>query len=158
MMQLEPLRQWICDTCGELIARPEDGWVEWQNEKQKTSEPEPRYYDFRIVHQIVASPRREERTEGCYAPNHQMMSSHLHHLLGPDGLIGWIEHIERGTVKDLDGWAEMMRRLYIPYYEEARLYLADARDDGYVDSGNEKRLCQETLQGLVKHYRDKERT
>jgi hypothetical protein len=26
---LEPLKQFICDTCGRVIAKPEDGWVEW---------------------------------------------------------------------------------------------------------------------------------
>jgi uncharacterized protein YlaI len=26
IMKLKPLKQWICDSCGELIKKPEDGW------------------------------------------------------------------------------------------------------------------------------------
>lgn len=28
-MELQPLKQWICDTCGEIIEAPHDGWLEW---------------------------------------------------------------------------------------------------------------------------------
>ena len=28
-MRLRPLEQFICDECGELIEKLEDGWLEW---------------------------------------------------------------------------------------------------------------------------------
>lgn len=33
---MEPLRQWICDVCGKVIEKPEDGYVVWgTNEEGK---------------------------------------------------------------------------------------------------------------------------
>ncbi|MBA4260368.1 MAG: hypothetical protein C0446_14490, partial [Chitinophaga sp.] len=45
-MQSEQLvKTWICDSCGQLIQKPEDGWVEWI-----VSVPENKAYDLRLVH------------------------------------------------------------------------------------------------------------
>ena len=33
---LEPLKQFICDKCGETIKSPRDGWVEWLEQGDDT--------------------------------------------------------------------------------------------------------------------------
>ncbi|MDH5468489.1 MAG: hypothetical protein OEY25_13820, partial [Candidatus Aminicenantes bacterium] len=45
---LEPLKQWICDSCGQVIKTPEDGYVEWLVESEETSFSFQ--YGFKIIH------------------------------------------------------------------------------------------------------------
>ena len=54
-MKLEPLEQWICDRCGQVIESPEQGMVEWLQEKDETV-PYYRAYGFHIIHHDVYSP------------------------------------------------------------------------------------------------------
>lgn len=42
---LKPLKQWVCDVCGEVIEKPEDGYVVWNDDD------EFRYFDFTVIHQ-----------------------------------------------------------------------------------------------------------
>ena len=44
-MKLKPLKQWICDSCGELIKKPEDGWWEYLSDTNTYL-----VSGFRIVH------------------------------------------------------------------------------------------------------------
>jgi hypothetical protein len=56
-------------------------------------------------------------------------------------------------ITDFREWSELARRLTIPYYEEARLYWANANEDGYFDGVNENRIYMEDfLKRLVKKY------
>ena len=34
-MRLIPLKQWICDSCGEVIEKPEDGWLDLNGTRTK---------------------------------------------------------------------------------------------------------------------------
>ena len=48
-----------------------------------------------------------------------------------------------------------MRRLTIPYYEEARLYWSRAEADGFFDGANEVWLYMpHNLEALIERYRD----
>ena len=56
-------------------------------------------------------------------------------------------------VRDTAEWAEMVRRLYLPYYEEARRHLVDASSDGWIDGANEVGLYMpESLLRLINRY------
>jgi hypothetical protein len=59
---LEPLGQWYCDECGEVIASPQAGCVEWEVDN------EGRGWGFRILHHCTASPR--PRGCGFYGNHH----------------------------------------------------------------------------------------
>jgi hypothetical protein len=50
-MKLVPLKQWICDTCGEVIERPNEGYVQFVD-----SNNDGNYDDFVIVHHAAYSP------------------------------------------------------------------------------------------------------
>src|ERR1035441_6619662 len=79
LMHLKPLKQWVCDTCREIITAPEDGQLEW------VSDDEHRARDFRIVHHPLKSPRRSRK--GCYNHNDPGSESEsLSDLVGADGL------------------------------------------------------------------------
>ncbi len=69
-MGLEPLRQFVCDKCGEVIETVEDGWLEWFDNYETPAQ------GFRIVHS--GGP--------CYYPDSADVSdNHLVYFTGPDG-------------------------------------------------------------------------
>jgi hypothetical protein len=138
--RLEPLRQWICDHCGQLIKRPADGWLEW------LSDPDgARCRGFRLIHHDVSSPLRPAGSCDLYADRPERQGPRLvidettlmdlvpspHYLLS---LLSPGPHAQRRyngpRVADLDEWAELARRLTVPFYEEARFYLARAAEAG----------------------------
>lgn len=58
-----------------------------------------------------------------------------------------------GRVKDIRNWAEVCRRLHVPYYEEARRYFDRAPADGDLDGVNEVTLYTvPVLKSLVEQY------
>lgn len=143
---MEPLKQWICDTCGELIESPEDGFVEW------LSPMEEGVREFRIVHHAPKSPYWEGRGRGrdCYHhtkhPNRRDL--HLEDFIGPDGLVLLLSFLDVGDVLDPDfehppkvgdmrNFIETFRRLQLPGYEEARRYFREASNSGDFDGANE---------------------
>lgn len=153
-MRLLPLKQWVCDTCGEVIKTPEDGWVEFQPDS------EHKYVGFSIVHHKLASPNNESRN-GCYCQTEGM---HLNEYLGVSGLSKLLVFMDVGSyhspvfqapTKNIRNWVEFTRRLQVPYYEEARLYWEKAMRDGFFDSPSETYLyLPDKLKDLVEQYRD----
>jgi hypothetical protein len=124
--QLKPMVEWVCDECGQVIAKADEGWVEWTARSDGTGA-----HDFRLVHHALASPRGQG---GCYrSPDGRPgeRSSHLHHALGISGMLLMLEVLEDG-VRDPKEWSVFFKRLFLPYYEEARLDWPAGEDrDGY---------------------------
>jgi hypothetical protein len=112
----EPFVRWRCDECGEIIAAPQEGWFEWR-------ERDGALVDFRIVHHVAASPRGG--TQGCYG---QSVAGNmlLENTLGVDGLAWLLSLLGRAKV-DQPQFAELVRRLHIPYYELARIHRVDSQ-------------------------------
>ena len=170
-MRLQPRTQWICDTCGQPILKPEEGMLECRMEKDGTGRY--RSLDFRLVHHVSYSPRNPHRPEGrkyehesCY--QHSGGSSwHLHHVIAPDGIARLLGLLDVGPELDPDysgpevvsirEWVELFRRLTIPFYEEARLYWRQAKADGWFDGANEVSLYSpQFLQDIIKEFAPKE--
>jgi hypothetical protein len=112
-MRLLPLSQWKCDTCGQIIERPEMGWVEWLAGPTRGTKA----HAFRIVH----------NSSHCQYPSMgRVHDIHLIHLLGPDGLATLLELLSPGGrsgnredgVASLDEWGDLVRRLHVPHFEE----------------------------------------
>lgn len=154
---LKPLEQFICDECGEVIEDPKDGFVEWVYDGKAA-------YGFRIVHVRSVSPYKN--VTGCFKytdykgrsdvplsdylrTKHQKLYSLLDigDILDPDGLF-------KIRIADFREYVDFARRITIPYYEEARLYLNQAIGDGFLDpGGNEVRLYMEdVLKSVVEEY------
>jgi len=147
-MKLTPLQQWICDSCGELIQSPEEGWVEWvRGEGDKCGE-------FKIVHQLVYSPRKPRK--GCYHHTNRggRLDIHLSRFIGPEGLIelyAFLDPAHGPGIADMGEFIELMRRLTIIYYEEARLYWNKALSDGF--GANEISIyLPENLKEMIEEY------
>jgi len=124
---LKPLRQWICDTCREVIESPADGWIGFLKDEDLKA------HDFRIVHHVMFSPRSP--SGNCYPYNNgaNRVSIHLKWLSGDTGIAYLLNFIDSHGVKvvDIKEFGELLRRLVIPYYEEAREYFGRAIGDGY---------------------------
>lgn len=147
-MKLLPLSQWKCDACGQIIDRPEMGWVEWLAGPTRGTKA----HAFRIVH----------NSSRCQYPSTaRVYDIHLLHLLGPDGLATLLALLAPGGqtgnredgVASLDEWGELVRRLHVPYYEEARQYWTDAEADGFFAGPAEHApYSQATLLGILSRY------
>lgn len=156
---LEPLQQFICDTCGQIIQRPEEGWLEWLYDiENQTVE------DFRIVHHKMSSPL--DGREGCYQHGDSLnrADDHLHNiqrLLIPELLM----HLDIGPyhapdgptnrVRDMRNYVEVFRRLTIPYYEEARIFWDQAIANGDFAGYNELTpYIEDSLREIIENYSD----
>lgn len=151
---LSPLKQFYCDTCGQLIERPEDGYAEYKIEAKNVDYV---YTDFIIVHHLIKLPLGGR--SGCYQYD---CSVDLPSLLGDIGKVRLLSLLDPGSfhfeeyykrVEDIRGWTELFKRLQIPYYEEGRLYLNRAFSDGSYDGVNEiYTYSPEHLKELINHY------
>ncbi|MCB0698992.1 MAG: hypothetical protein H6551_13065 [Chitinophagales bacterium] len=100
---LKPLKEYICDSCGQLIQKPEQGEVIW-----KVTYKKPYLnYDYKIVHM-----RRVDNpcSMGDYDCNTNLKDFVDQYILHPYAV-------------NLQEYMDTMRRLTVPYYEEARQYL-----------------------------------
>lgn len=141
-MKLEPMKQFICDECGKIIEKIEDGWLEWIDNTGND------IYGFRIVHVYGASPRIESG-KTCYYPEYLgICDNHLEYFIGVDGLAYLLSFFYR-NLRDPKEVAEIIRRLHIPYYEEARQFFKKAIDDGFMDSRD---YTQNDLERIIIEY------
>ncbi len=150
-MPLEPLQQWICDTCGQPIHRREDGWMQWLVDDDDRCTK----YAFRIVHHLSASPK--PGAHGCYYREPAELSVAdvpLPSCLGVDGLAHLLSFLTDGAgVRDVGAFVELIRRCHVPYYEDARRYLARAEYDGVIESAQSAGIyTQDVLRYLVERY------
>jgi len=156
---LKPLQQFICDTCEEIIESPKDGYLEWVHADGKA-------HSFHIVHHASRSPRKPGGD--CY--NHTAAQGRadvaLVDFVGTAGLPRLLSFLDMGAlhdpdrvrlmrIKDVREFVELMRRLSLPFYEEARLYWQRAVDDRFFDGVNEVwPYRSDHLQQLIKDYGD----
>ena len=119
-----------------------------------------RAYDFRIVHHFVASPKKKIREEGCYESKRKP-GLQLDEYMGSEGLVRLLYFLDHFSDEDDRGpwvqsareFTELVRRLRLPYYEEARQYWHRAKTDGFfADFGDIRPYTQETLQAIIKKY------
>jgi hypothetical protein len=138
-VKLEPLQEWICDTCGEVIRSPRDGWVEWLWDAASNGR-----HGFKIVHHRPASPR----PKGCYQyPNTApKQEGALDGFIGPDGLISLLDFLAHDEIISIKEFVELVRRLMVPNYEEARQYWPKAVEDGIAS------YSQESLGKIIEEY------
>ncbi len=114
LFEVEPFTRWRCDECGQEIASARDGWIEWR-------ERDGVMCDFRIVHHISASPRGDGT--GCYGES-TVGNMLMEETLWADGL-AWLLGLLAKSPVDRRQFAELVRRLHVPFYEEARNHVVD---------------------------------
>jgi len=159
---LEPQQQYICDYCGELISSTEEGYVEWLSERnEETGRSE--YHGFKIVHHKLFSPNKDAGGSNLYTHTPGRSDWPLRDFTGEAKMAHILSLIDVGPyhdpdfggprVRDVREYIEFVRRLTIPYYEEARQYWGKALDDGYFASANEVWIyLPENLKELIERY------
>ncbi|MDF9844962.1 MULTISPECIES: hypothetical protein [unclassified Paenibacillus] len=144
--QLRPLEQWVCDSCNQIINRVQDGWFEWYDDSnnQQTG--------FRIVHN---NHQCMYNTRTLFAQGRSTRDMHLDAFVGGRGLVYLLSLIEHPEVTNKAEVTEMVRRLHVAHYEEARLYWPEAESDGFFDGANEIwPYLPETNETLIRRYSD----
>jgi hypothetical protein len=158
-MRLRPLEQFVCDTCNQIIDSPEQGYIEWIDDKKARR--------FNIVHHSLYSPLKPNRSCYQHEKAYGRSDTALKDFLGVHGIVEMLNFIDVGDyhrpdyegpdVGDLREWTEVARRLFIPGYEEARLFWDRARADGFFEGANELwPYLPETLERLIEQYGDNE--
>jgi len=151
MLKLKPLGQWYCDVCGQIIEKPEDGYVVWgRDEENRRLET-----GFKIIHQ--------RRCDKGRLPS----SSALSEFLGQDGLnklLGMFLSngpiralVSRGpsehSVADMDEFVDFFRRVQTRYYEEARCYFQKQELlDHFSDSNEIQPYQEDVLKRIAEEY------
>ena len=152
---LKPLQEWICDGCGEVIEKPQDGWVGWYEEDGK-------FHGFEIIHHVDASPRGG-RSGCCKSSEGYPRDAHLRQMLGARGMVVLLSLLDVGTYHDPKGdetirvrnvreWRDLFMRLTIPHYEEARRCLGRAWSDSYSDCNELVLYLPDTLKAIIEEY------
>ncbi|MGF6354050.1 hypothetical protein ABIE27_001960 [Paenibacillus sp. 4624] len=125
--QLTPLKQWICDSCGGIL-EVDDGWFEWYEDRKTGKEK-----GFRIVHN---QEECQYDSMKLYRDEKSTRDMHIQAYLGTEGFVELLSMLDEGKIEDVKEWTEVVRRLHVDYYEEARSYLSKAKADGYLDGSN----------------------
>ncbi|WP_311276387.1 hypothetical protein [Methylobacterium sp. WCS2018Hpa-22] len=151
---MKALRQWLCDSCREVIFSPEDAWVEWLGHRDggRTG--------FRICHHQLATPEGFQ-SYSIFDAASGRPNMHMNRLIGPNGLLRLMEMVEdQGSFSNSSGYRrvanmkeflELMRRVQIPHYEEARQYIAAYQEDNFFEKDFERLQVQE-LQAVIARY------
>lgn len=119
---MSKIEGWVCDTCGDIIKKAGDGWMEWIEILEN-----PKGRNLRLVHNKPSSPRKSEH--GCQFDGHyewskdkgQIHDCSLEASLGPDGLMLLLSLIAENRLP-IQEVLEMIKRLHIPGYEHARFH------------------------------------
>lgn len=146
-LRLKQKQQWYCDTCGEIILSDNDGMLEWDSSMDSEEECINAKH-FRIVHHITSGNRCQTQR----GQRSNLSDGHLNWYTGSQGLSNLLDLYERNKVNPTE-LNTIIRRLHVDYFEEARPYMYQAREDGYgfdpYDIGD---YSQEELIFLIKKY------
>jgi len=136
-----PMR-WRCDTCGEWLTA-QQGYVVWHSSAQNRD-------GFHIVH----TNRCDDRSRTA--------SNALIDFLGANGLSYALSFMSDGPIRlelngkssnrsvETDQFADFVRRLHVPLYEEAREYFKTHTVlEDYSDSSESAPYRQQALQNII---------
>lgn len=144
---LKPLKEWICDKCGEIVSNdPDCGYVLAYYEPGTG-----KYRKFSIIH-------KNKCDDG-----HKCGSWALEDFSSRDGLSLLLELLHPGPIvhsefcsiapERMGAFVDLARRLFVPYYEEARQFFNTTSDEG---NGFEE-YTQEGLKRIIEEGQKHER-
>ncbi|MDU6263726.1 MAG: hypothetical protein E6600_04395 [Anaerocolumna aminovalerica] len=129
---------WICDKCGKKIEKPEDGWVEWMVPVDDNV-PEKHNFGLRIVHEVTCIYKNSE----CTRFNAIQADSSLKEFIGVDGLMDLLRFISDDEFENKEEVLEVIKRIHVPGYEEARNYIKDAISAGEYEPNTKANYCSQ---------------
>lgn len=148
-LKLKKKEQWYCDFCGEIIESDKDGMLEWDTYLEG-NDTEFNAHNFRIVH--------NRSVKKCQPANNDsnLSDGHLHWYTGPAGLSELLAIKHRYNVDQIK-FDEIIRRLHVDYYEEARQYFDLSKENGdEFDLYEIGDYSQDELKTIINRYGKKE--
>ena len=148
---LKPLKQWICDCCGNTIQYGE-GSIKWFKSRPKGNvigSRASRFSGFHIVH----------NSKECIGTTHNandpfIESIHTLQYFESTDAIGYLMILlEKKLCFDSQELLEIIKRLQIPFYEEGRIYLDMALKDGVQPKEGEYKYNKSYLEYIIKKYK-----
>jgi hypothetical protein len=115
---------WRCSSCGELITRIQDGWVEWL--AGEDGQGSARLRGLRLVHRNHC--RYDEHQE-FHRDQSIVEGLALERFVGPDGLMLLLSCLASGEFPR-DEILELIKRVQVPYYEQASQPIHEALELG----------------------------
>jgi hypothetical protein len=115
---------WKCSTCGKVITRTEDGWVEWRAFEGRRGTTH--LTGVRLVHRLPGRRRKggsqscRYDARRCFRKDRSIVEGlALESFVGPDGLMLLLSFVAAGEmpVRDI---LELAKRVQIPGYELIR--------------------------------------
>lgn len=149
---LTPLTQFICDSCGQVIESPNDGWVEWVGSFEDNKSVDK---NFRICHHKIQCQKLARHPHCSDLPLRDVIGNNVHAFIFTHLDVGpYHDKESRGpSIVDFRQYTDFMRRLTLPYYEEARQWWNEAMKDGYFGDANEIYIyLPDNLQRMIQHY------
>jgi hypothetical protein len=151
---LQPLEQFICDSCNQPIESIENGWVEWESFPDDEQEKDVTK-NFRICHKDLRCQK--------FAKSPYCSDSPLRDFTGDMAILQTTAMLDPGQYhsptyygpepQNMREFTDFLRRLTIPYYDEARLYWKQAIEDGYFQGENEISIYMpRNLRAMIEHY------
>ena len=127
---------WRCSSCGGLITKIEEGWVEWLASDDEAGAAHLR--DLRLVHRWVIDSGSSQ-SHGCRFDGRREFRKDrsiveglsLERFVGPDGLMLLLSFVAQGEMPTEDV-LELTKRLQIPGYEQIRELADDAGKAGVI--------------------------
>lgn len=125
---------WRCASCGRLITRIEDGWVEWLANEPTQDRPAAR--GLRLVHRTRSASSTGNRCQYDFRREFRNDRSiveglPLERFVGADGLMLLLSFLAVGEMPN-EEVLELAKRVQIPGYEQARDLFRAGRELGVV--------------------------
>lgn len=152
-MKTNETKFWICDNCGGKIESIEDGWVEWLV-KQDDAISYNKSYGMRIVHRVKCI---YDETLIYKKENAIVSDIDLESFLGADGLMDLLSFLSDGYFKESEEVLEIIKRIHIPGYEEARFYFEEAIGYGVFEPNTKPGYySQRDIMSVLEYIKTKE--
>jgi hypothetical protein len=133
----------ICDSCGEVIDAPKNGWLEWKSVNVFN------YKDFRIVH----------HAEKCmYKSSGDVSDGSLKDYTNDTGVMRLYEFLKYvDNDEALDSLLEIIKRITIKDYESVRKDEHSAVVHGYIDESIPGFPSQSDIEAIKKYQENEEK-
>jgi len=143
---------WICDKCGERIESVDEGWVEWLTIPDNDSVYGHISKDIRIVHRVDCI---YDGQKVFLNYNATVSDLDLKWFAKKDGLMDLLSFISDDRFEDKEEVLEIIKRIHIPGYEEARHHF-DAAIYEQVFEPNTKPsyYSQRDIEQVINYYRE----
>ena len=158
----KPFQEYSCAVCGKKIP-VEDGMLHWL--QKKTDENDTSSLETLVDIHICCRRKPCNRVFENRAINEGLHEQwdHLDSFVGTDKIDNLLTFpIERIVPRELyKKYLDILRRLSLPYYEEARLYFSRADSDGYIENVGARQdgyfsWEPQTLKNIIDEYTDED--